>query len=213
MRLGLLGGTFNPIHFGHLRAAEEIREKIRLDRITFIPSALPPHKKVEPPITVADRLEMVRRAVAGNPFFEVSEIEIRRPGLSYTVETLRHFQRSAGAETELFFIVGMDAFLEINTWESYKELFQLSHFVVLERPGTPHALEKFLADNISPDYRPDNEKRRYLHHELRAVFFQAVTSLDISSTKIRDLVKEGCSIRYLVPRVVEEYIINKGLYK
>lgn len=213
MRLGLLGGTFNPIHFGHLRAAEEIRENIHLDRITFIPSALPPHKKVEPPITAANRLEMVRRAVADNPFFEVSEVEIRRPGLSYTVETLRHFQRSAGAETEFFFIVGMDAFLEINTWESYKELFQLSHFVVLARPGAPHALEKFLTDNISPGYRHDHEKRRYLHHELRTVFFQDVTSLDISSTKIRDLVQKGRSIRYLVPKVVEEYIVNKGIYK
>ncbi len=213
MRLGLLGGTFNPIHFGHLRAAEEIRENIDLDRITFIPSALPPHKKVEPPITAADRLEMARRAVADHPFFEVSEVEIKRPRLSYTVETLRYFQESVGAGTELFFIVGMDAFLEINTWKSYKELFRLSHFVVLTRPGSPDALKKFLTEHISSGYRHDPERKRYLHPELRAVFFQNVTPLDISSTKIRALVHEGRSIRYLTPRIVEEYIINKGIYK
>lgn len=212
MRLGLLGGTFNPIHLGHLRAAEEIRENIHLDRIAFIPSALPPHKKVEPSVTAADRLEMVRRAVAGNPFFEVSEVEIKRPGPSYTVETLRHFQKSADAAIELYFIVGVDAFLEIHTWKSYKELFQLSHFVVLARPGGPRTLEQFLTDHIAPEYRHDPEGDCYLHSELCTVFFHTITSLDISSTKIRSLVHERRSIRYLVPEVVEEYIIKKGLY-
>jgi nicotinate-nucleotide adenylyltransferase len=213
MRLGLLGGTFNPIHFGHLRAAEEIRENLSLDRITFIPSALPPHKEVQPPITAVDRLEMVRRAVADHPFFEVSEVEISRPGLSYTIETLRHFSKKTGADTELFFMVGMDAFLEIKTWKSYKELFRFSHFVVLARPGSPDALKTFLTEHISADYQYQPESKCYRHPELHTVFFRNVTALDISSTKIRSLVHEGRSIRYLVPKIVEAYIIHKGIYQ
>jgi nicotinate-nucleotide adenylyltransferase len=213
MRLGLFGGTFNPIHIGHLRAAEEIREKIGLDRVVFIPSAIPPHKNIPLPITASDRLEMVRRAVADNPFFEVSEVEIQRQGPSYTVETLQYFREKRGPQTELFFIIGMDAFLEINTWKSYGELFELSHFVVLARPGSPHALGEFLAGHISSGYQHDPVKKRYCHQELRTVYFRDVTSLDISSTGIRGLVNRGSSIRYLVPKTVAEYIISKGKYR
>lgn len=225
MRLGVMGGTFNPVHFGHLRAAEEMREDMRLDRIMFIPSAVPPHKALDSSPTSLDRFEMLCLATSGNPYVDVSDVELKRGGCSYTIDTLRQLINSA-KDSEIYFIIGLDAFLEIDKWKSFKKVFQLSSFIVLTRPcasfclqgtGAPaqqtNELAMFLANRISPDYKYDNSRGCYLHPELNRIFFRNVTALDISSSVIRSLVRQGKSIRYLVPEPVESYIMSKGLYK
>ncbi|MFH1075854.1 MAG: nicotinate-nucleotide adenylyltransferase [Pseudomonadota bacterium] len=229
MRWGLMGGTFNPVHFGHLRAAEEMRENMQLDRITFIPSAAPPHKTLDSSPTSLDRLKMLRLAIAGGPFAEVSDIELKRVGYSYTIDTLRQLINST-QDTEMFFIIGLDAFLEIDTWKSFKEVFRLTSFIVLTRPGVSsnmsspdraggcvHAqadeLGQFLTNRVSPHYQYDNNKGCYLHPDLNCVFFRSVTPFDISSSRIRSLVRQGKSIRYLVPEAVESYIMVNKFYR
>ncbi|MEJ2071586.1 MAG: nicotinate-nucleotide adenylyltransferase, partial [Syntrophobacterales bacterium] len=134
-RLGLFGGTFNPIHYGHLRSAEEVAEALDLNQIWFIPAALPPHKSSSEVTSFEVRLALTRLAVGRHRRLKVSDVEGRRPGKSYTIETLHHFREEFGSQGELYFILGMDSMLEIATWKKYRELFTLSHFVVLNRPG------------------------------------------------------------------------------
>lgn len=212
-RLGLFGGTFNPIHFGHLRAGIEIQEVFSLDRILFIPTAIPPHKKTHQLLSFGHRLKMVRLAIAGYPFFKASDIEKKRKGKSYSIQTLRFFKKNAGPKAELFFIVGMDAFLEINTWKDYKDLFALSHFIVMDRPGYRRShIKKFLQQAVSPDsiYYPKED--RFLLPGGFSVYLSPITLMDISSTRIRTLRQNNQTIRYLLPEKVEDYILKKDLY-
>jgi nicotinate-nucleotide adenylyltransferase len=213
-RIGLFGGTFNPIHLGHLRAAEEIGDFFALERVFFIPSSTPPHKKKEGLLEAGLRAQMVRLAVCDNPRFAVSEAEIGRPGKSYSVETIEHFRRQLGAATLLYFIIGLDAFREIHTWKEYAALFGLCHFVVMTRPG----FEK----NFSPEHLPvelagdfcyDSRKGGYVHKSGFRVYPKEVTGLDISSTRIRQDLRGGKSIKYLVPPAVEGFIAARHLYR
>ena len=135
MRLGILGGTFDPIHYGHLRIAEEICEKLELEKVFLIPGALPPHKDRKAVTPFHDRLIMTRMAAQGSPFLEPLDLEGHREGLSYSIETLREIHRLFKADLDLFFIIGMDAFQEITTWKEYKDLFNNTNFVVIKRPG------------------------------------------------------------------------------
>jgi nicotinate-nucleotide adenylyltransferase len=211
VRLGLFGGTFNPIHFGHLRAAEEVAEILQLQRLLFIPAARPPHKNTESVTPFAVRLEMIRLAVTELPLFEVSDIENQRPEKSYSIETLRLFRRQFGAATEIFFIVGLDAMLEIDTWRDYREIFTLCHFVVLDRPGyDPRELAKILRQKVDCDYRA--EEKVFLHPGGNRIYFRPITRLDISSTQIRRLVGQGLSLRFLLPEEVRRYILENNLY-
>ncbi len=213
MRLGLFGGTFNPIHYGHLRSAEEILESLALDRLLFIPAAQPPHKDSGAITPFATRLEMTRLAVEGHPVFEVSDIEGQRPGRSYSIETLRQFRESHGAAAEIFFILGLDAILEINTWKDYRQLFTLCHFVVLDRPGSERQqLASVLQQEVHPQFRYQAEVDAFLHPSGYQVFFRRTTLLDISSTRIRRLAGQGKSIRYLLPEAVRRYILLNKLY-
>lgn len=214
-RIGILGGTFDPVHYGHLRAAEEALETLHLDRILFIPAASPPHKSPKAIQDFGHRWEMLRLAVGDHPRFELSDLEERMPGKSYTVMTLRalHGLMERDAECRLFFLVGMDAFLELNTWWRYRELFELSSLVALRRPGHPEeALEGFLKDHVSPLYARQVGSDVFVHPRLLPVYVLSNTYLGISSTRIRWLVARGKSIRYLVPREVLRYIAEKGLY-
>jgi nicotinate-nucleotide adenylyltransferase len=212
-RLGLFGGTFNPIHLGHLRAGIEIREIFSLDQIIFIPTAVPPHKRTDNLLSFALRLKMVRLAIAGYPFFKASDIENRRKGKSYSIETLRFFKNKVKSETDLFFILGIDAFLEINTWKDYKELFGLSHFVVMDRPGYGWShLKEFLRKEISPETRFSPRENRFLLPTGFSVFLSPITLMDVSSTRIRALRANNRSVRYLLPEGVEDYILKKDLY-
>ncbi len=212
-RLGIVGGTFNPIHTGHLRSAEEVREAYDLQRVIFIVSAVPPHKAPEGIIEADHRYEMVRRAVRGNPSFDASDIEIDRKGASYTVDTLSYFRRRLGDDAEIYFILGLDAFLEIGTWRDYRRLFELANFVVTDRP-TPQSMEPgwSLPPEVAGLFRPEGGKS-FVHPGGMHLFFHNITGLDISATQIRGLVGHGRSIRYLVPDAVGRYIQQKGLYR
>jgi nicotinate-nucleotide adenylyltransferase len=212
-RLGLFGGTFNPIHYGHLRAAEEVLEALRLQRLWFIPAAAPPHKTPQEITPFPVRLEMTRLAVGDHPRMEVSDIEGQRPGKSYSIETLRTLRERLGAAWELYFILGLDAFLEIQTWKDYRDLFNLSHFVVLDRPGYDRShLEAFLGREVHPQFRPLPETAGFQHPSGFKVFLQATTLMDISATAIRSLVRQGRSIRFLLPEAVRGFIIKNKLF-
>lgn len=211
-RIGLFGGTFNPIHFGHLRGAEEIREAFRLEEVIFIPSAIPPHKAMEEIIDAKHRLEMVKVAVSTNPYFSTSDLELSRPGKSYTIDTLRHFREGSG--DDLFFILGGDAFVEIETWKEFQGLFSLSHFVVMARPGfrkTPIAAQ--LPGSLASAFQYDQEAMVWTHFSGYRLTFKEISFLDISSTKIRELIERGESVRYLIPSEVETYILTHRLYR
>jgi nicotinate-nucleotide adenylyltransferase len=214
VRLGLFGGTFNPIHLGHLRAAVEVREAFDLDRLLLIPSAQPPHKVADHVANAEDRLEMVRLAIQGEPSLEASDVELARPGLSYTIETLGYFQDRFGPESDVRFIVGQDAFSEITTWKSYLSLFVAAHFIVMTRPGSKlHSLEDFIHTQISAEYQYDPSSNLYSHPRWRTIFCLNITHLDISATQIREYIRQGRSIRFLVPDAVQGFISNKGLYR
>lgn len=211
-RLGLFGGTFDPIHYGHLRTAEEVAEALALTRLWFIPAALPPHKteRVSP---FEVRLEMTRLAVGRHPRFEVSDIEGRRAGKSYSIETLRQVRREYGPDWELYFILGLDAVLEIPTWKDYAQLFTLCHFVVLDRPGYDRSqLERVLPREGPRQFKPLSGEAGFGDEAGHKVLFLSTTLMDISATRIRGLAREGGSLRYLLPERVRRYIIKNKLY-
>ena len=212
-RLGLFGGTFNPIHYGHLRSAEEVFEALDLHQIWFIPAALPPHKTGADVTAFEVRLAMTRLAVGRHPRLSVSDVEGRRPGKSYSIETLRHFREEFGPQAELYFILGLDAMLEIAFWKDYRELFTLSHFVVLDRPGYDRdLLGELLRREVHPEFRSLPSGGGFQHPGGYRVLFQATTLMDISATRIRGLVRQGSSIRYLLPEPVRRFILKNRLY-
>ena len=197
-----MGGTFDPIHIGHLVTAEEARFQYELDEVMFVPSARPPHKTGSRQSPAEDRLRMVELAVEGNPFLSVSDIEAGREGLSYTIDTLREVHRIRGTETELYFITGADAILEILTWKDPEELLSESKFIAATRPGYP--LERL--EDALPQLNSAGEKA------LRRVFAMEIPALAISSTDIRERAAAGRPYRYLVSHAVWTYIREKGLY-
>ncbi len=213
-RLGLFGGTFNPIHFGHLRAAEEVCDALSLDRLWFIPAAHPPHKGDRDLTPFEVRMEMTRLAVGDHPLMEVSDVEGRRPGKSYSIETLRLLREEFGPAWELYFILGLDAMLEIRTWKDYAQLFDLCHFVVLDRPGYDrNRLGEILTREVQPHLQAREGEAGFQHPSGHKVLWQQTTLMDISATGIRRLARQGRSIRYLLPEPVRGYIINNNLYR
>lgn len=214
MRLGIMGGTFNPIHLGHLRCAEEIGEQFNLKKIIFIPSAHPPHKKPSEIIPAAQRLQLTELAISENPRFFVSDIEIRRRGKSYSITTVNYFRRKYGAGLNLFFIMGMDAFQEITTWKDYEKLLAHCNFIVTTRPRfKKKPLGEILPPRIAKLFSYDRKNRCYVHRLNSLVYFREITLLNISSTLIRDNIRENRSIKYLLPERVEEYILKRRLYR
>ncbi len=223
-RIGLFGGTFNPIHRGHLQVIQEVMEAFDLDQIKLIPAALPPHKEPGGVADAQDRLQMIRLAVANYPALiqsvTVSDVELKRPGPSYTIDTVRYFMQVLPENTGLFFILGLDAFHEIDTWKSYLDLFDLIPFIVMARPGVYRQdgdlmweiLEKYLKSKISDAYRLSVARSCYVHAEKQPIFVFDATPVEISSTQIRESVKNRRSITSLVPENVEDFIKTKGLY-
>jgi len=215
-KLGILGGTFNPIHFGHLAAAEEVRARLQLDRILFVPSSNPPHKQEEDMPSALHRMEMVRIATSGNPSFELSDVEVRRGGKSYTIDTIEILrQNHRGAE--LYFITGLDSFLEIRTWNRWEKLLSLCRFVVLSRPGYRFTdLEGIDFMRPAAHELSNLDAGKLSEALIRAGSFticcEQIPLYDISSTDIRRRVKAGMSIKYLLPDTVEIYIIENKLY-
>jgi len=212
MKIGLMGGTFNPVHLAHLRIAEESRELCALDRIVFIPAADPPHKPLAGDVSFAQRCEMVRLAITGNPVFELSDVEGRRGGKSYSIDTISHYC-ARHPDDELFFIIGSDSFLEIGLWHRYAEIFRLCSLIVIERPGRPagdplSALPVAIRGEFGYTCLPN-----MLQHESgRTVHILRGRPLDISSTGIRNRVAAGRPITGLVPPAVEAYIKNQRIY-
>jgi nicotinate-nucleotide adenylyltransferase len=213
-KMGLFGGTFNPIHYGHLRSAQEIRDWLDLVQVIFIPSSDPPHKEGREIVPANLRAAMVRLAIAANPHFSLSDAEIRRPGKSYSVETVADFRRHLGNETELYFILGLDAFLEIGAWKDPATLFGLCHFVIMTRPGFGKSFgPEHLPVDLAKDFCYDSQKGGFLYKSGFRVFPREITALDISSTKIRENIGRGDSIKYLVPEAVEDFIVRQRLYR
>jgi nicotinate-nucleotide adenylyltransferase len=211
-RIGLFGGTFNPIHLGHLRGGEEIREAFGLQEVIFIPAAIPPHKVTEKVIEARHRLEMVKLAIVTNPHFSISSVELERPGNSYSIDTLQYFRERD--EDAFFFILGRDAFVEIETWKDFQRLFSLSNFVVMTRPGFGKApLPAQLPEALMSVFQYDQEVKAWTHTSGHTLYFKEITLLDISSTKVRELVEKGESVKYLIPNEVEAYINQHGLYR
>lgn len=214
MRLGLLGGTFNPIHFGHLRSAEEIYENLKLDRIIFIPSAAPPHKDITKITPFFHRFKMTSLATKGCPHFSVSDIEERLPGKSYSIETLKYLHKTYGEKVTFYFILGLDEFLNIVSWKDYRDLSTLSNFVVIDRPGYPRSrVNEIITQELSKDFVFDARDNRFIHPSNYSIYLRQTTSIDISSTKIREYATERQSIRFLMPDAVYEYICREGLYR
>src|SRR6266849_6474334 len=214
MRIGLFGGTFDPIHWGHLRSAEEMRESLSLDRVLFIPTSNPPHKSGKTTTPAEDRLEMVRLAVAKNPRFAVSKVEIQRPGISYSIDTLRYFSKRKRPGDSYYFILGFDAFLEIGTWKDFTEIFPLCHFVITSRPhsGDSNPLRR-IPVAVRRLFCYDFTKKTYRHRSGTGLYFVKLTDIAISASDIRRRVREGRSIRYLVPPEVEAYIRKQRLHR
>jgi nicotinate-nucleotide adenylyltransferase len=199
MRLGLFGGTFDPVHLAHLAIAETARERLGLDRVVFIPAGAPPHKAGQAVSPAADRLEMVRAAVADNPSFACSDVELLRPGPSYAADTLGAFaQAHPGAE--LFWLLGSDSVTELHTWRAPDRLFRLATFVGLARPGWPEAQVRAWLAAQPPGMRPRLE-------------FVDVPLLEISASEVRRRAAAGESVRYLVPDPVRAYLLAHGLYR
>jgi len=197
MRVGVLGGTFDPIHIGHLVAAEEVRAQLGLDRAVFVPAGLPPHKLSNDISPVDHRLAMVKLAIASNPYFAVSRVDIDRFGPCYTVDTIELLRAEWGPDIELYFIMGSDSLADILTWYRPERLIRLCSLAVVERPG----------------YRVDMEElERALPGITSRVHFVNSPPLDISSTDIQRRVRQGLPIKYQVPEVVEDYIYEHELY-
>jgi len=212
VKTGILGGTFNPIHLAHLRIAEEVREACGLDEVLFIPAAIPPHKP-ELAAPFADRLAMVEAAIADHPHFRVSDLEARRSGKSFSVDTLE-LLRANDPAGERFFIVGLDSFRDIATWKDYNRIFTLAHLVVTARPGVdlPDPVAA-LPVAVRSEFCYDAQLKKLRHRCGNVVIFLEETRLDISSTLIRGKVASGASIRYLVPPAVATYIAAHDLYR
>lgn len=206
MELGIFGGTFHPVHLGHLRAAEEVREALGLARVLFVPAKLPPHKDARAVAPPEVRLDLVRRAVEGNPAFGVSDLELRRAGPSYSVDTLRDFRERLAPEDRLWFLVGSDAFREIHTWYRYPEIFALADLAVMSRP--PQAAPPAPPPGLEGELTPVPGGLR--HRSGREVRFVPVTLLDVSATAIRRALVQGRSVRYLVPEAVRGELERLG---
>ncbi|HOC09662.1 MAG TPA: nicotinate-nucleotide adenylyltransferase [Bacillota bacterium] len=199
-KIGIMGGTFDPIHYGHLVTAEAAREKFCLDKVIFVPSGNPQHKKNKEISPGIDRVNMTVLATANNPFFEVSDIELKRDGYTYTVDTLKEFIKIYGENTRFYFITGADAVMEILTWKDVSTILKLCRIVSAYRPGSDINKFRSMVDELERVHRSN-------------IHLIEVPALAISSTEIRERVKSGITIKYLLPEKVERYILEKGLYK
>ena len=188
-RIGILGGTFNPIHIGHLAMAQMSREQLRLNKVIFVPSFLPPHKKIADLAAPEHRLNMVQLSIGGNPFFEVSDFEIRKRGKSFTVDTVMHFYRIFPQGTKLFFIIGGDSFPTLDSWKDIRSILKMVSIIVVNRPG----------------YKKGGHKIK--HHSV------IMPGIDISSSFLRQRVRRGKSTKYFTVESVADYIHRYKLYQ
>lgn len=199
INIGLMGGTFDPIHIGHLVSAEEARQQFNLDYVVFVPVGCPPHKNVADITLPEHRYLMITLAVMSNPFFKVSRFEIERPQPSYTLDTVLHYSGEEMGSNNIFFITGADAILEISTWKDYRQLLDLCTFIAVSRPG--YSLSKLWKTLESECPK-----------SIKNIHLLEIPALSISSTFIRERVALGKTIKYLTPEPVEQYIVKHKLY-
>jgi len=219
MRLGLLGGSFDPVHNCHLAIAHQTREALGLDQILFIPTSHPPHKPNGSLAPAHDRYEMVRLAIASDPSLAISDVEIRRPGKSYSIDTIRLLQQEYGVQTQLFFLIGLDAFLDFPSWRDPLTLLQLCSFVVLSRPGL--SFRSFSTVSLLPPIPSsslaDLDAGRISRIEV-PLGKQRLTCLrlppcTVSASVIRVRIRQGLPVANLLPPLVESYILRHHLYQ
>ncbi len=208
--IGILGGTFDPIHYGHLRPALELLETLELAEVRFVPCRIPAHREA-PSVTAEQRLALARLAMAGQSGFVADDRELRREGPSYMFDTLASLREDFGSDTPLCLIVGADAFRDLPTWHRWRELTQLAHIVAMQRPGVSQPLPPVLEEFVAPRRVCDPLALR--QGPAGGVLFQPVTQLDISATRIRALLARGQSPRYLLPDAVLAAIRDRALYR
>lgn len=212
--IGIFGGTFDPIHYGHLRVAEEIAETISMREMRFVPAGIP-RLRQPPAASLQHRAAMVRAAIRGNSRFILDEREIRRDGVSYSVESLRELKRELGADVILCFIIGADAFMKLAEWHNWRDLFGLCHFIIAARPGhaltiSRDALPGKLAEECAQRWVSGEDSLKRASNGL--IFVAPTTLLDISATAIRARVAAGRTVRYLIPDAALDYIAANHLY-
>lgn len=202
--IGVFGGTFNPIHNGHLLIAEEARTRLKLDKVIFIPSANPPHKEMSGLVEGRHRLKMIGSAIKNNPFFMASDIELKRGGRSYSIETIKTLKEKYSKGTKVFFIMGADSILEFMTWKNWEDLLKLCNLVVSPRPGY----------KVNLNATKSKMQRKLCDKSLvKNIYFIETSAFDISSTEVRKSIKKGGSVKYFIPEGVIEYINKNKLYK
>ena len=209
--IGLLGGTFNPIHFGHLRMAQELADALNLDEVRFIPAANPPHK-ITPTVSAQQRVAMVQLAIDDNPLFKLDARELERAGASYTIDTLISLREELGSKASLCLMMGSDAFTKLDSWHRWDELLNYCHIILVQRPNAKSEklsdkMTAFLSQHYTENLDDLAEKTAgYIH-------MQAITTQDISATHIREKLATGNSAKYLMPDTVLAYIQQQQLYK
>lgn len=214
MRWGLLGGTFDPIHCGHLRGAEEMLEIFNLNRIVFVPSSRPPHKLEAEITSFNHREQMICLAIEDNVNFSFSEVEKLRSGKSYSVETVEYILNKYMEDLELYFIVGQDAFQAVTTWKDWERLLLMCNFAVMTRPGyDDRGLTETLPKEFAEKFIYDKKIDGFTGPTGHTIYFRHTSFLDISSSRMREMVKSGKSIKYLTTDKVRQYIVKNSLYK
>jgi len=200
--IGVIGGTFDPIHFGHLVIAEEVYATLKLAEMVFVPAGQPPHKPEQVVTPAQDRLAMLQLAIASNPHFTISMVDLERPGPSYTVETLRLLREQWGEQTAIYFVIGRDSLEDLLDWYNPVGILeQLDYLVAVKRPG--YTEEKGYIERLE-ERLPGIRQR---------LIIMSAPQLEISATELRQRVAEGRPIKYQVPEVVEQYILQHGLYR
>ncbi|MCD4744327.1 MAG: nicotinate-nucleotide adenylyltransferase [Desulfobacteraceae bacterium] len=221
MNTGLFGGTFNPLHNGHIETIKYVADKFALNKVFFIPCATPPHKGQQNLASAKDRFDMVNLSLEATSDlykFYASDIELKRKGTSFTIDTIKEFKKKGGGKNQFFLIIGSDAFLEIGTWKDFKELFNEICVIIMlrkqkiEPKKLINKIESYIKNSISNNYKLNSKRDIFTHAEKKDIFTAQVPEINISSTMIRKLIKQGDSIKNFTPSLVEKVIINKGLY-
>ncbi len=221
MNIGLFGGTFNPLHNGHIDTIQYVADKFVLKKVVFIPCSIPPHKGQENLASAKDRFDMVNLSVKALPDlsgFCASDIELKRKGLSFTIDTIKEIKNKIKGDNKFFLIIGSDAFLDIHTWKNFKKIFKEIYVIIMLREQKTRGkklikrLKSYIEDNISNQYKLSSIDDTFIHKDKKDIFIADVPKIDISSTKIRQAVKQGDSIKTFTPASVEKIIVNKGLY-
>ena len=220
MRLGILGGSFNPIHNGHLAIAGHVLDKLQLDRVLFIPTGDPPHKRDGSLAPAKDRYEMVRLAIADTPSFGLSDLELRRTGKSYTIDTVRVLQHQFGSSTDLHFLIGLDAFLDVPNWKDPLELLRLCRFIVVPRPGqsfqslaTLPLLPTMNLQALAQLDTGESSRLEIASPSCRGIICLPIPPCPTSASDIRQRIRQGTTLANLLPPPVESYILRHRLYQ